>query len=184
MPKPSSFRVQSKIQILNNNAKVANIIDAELRIWNHNLINQIFSSEESTTICSLPINRFGVVDKLSWWPARNRFFSVKSAYALEMNGNRREQGEPSSDLKALEKFWSGLWKLKIPRAAKYFLWNTCQDILLTRVNLAKRKVTVLVKCPLKKWGIQIPGFMDLWFEIMGKTPLKTQELCALIFCNI
>lgn len=38
--------------------------------------------------------------------------------------------------------------------------------------------------PLRKWGVSIPNFQDLWDEIMRKTSLESQELCALIFRNI
>lgn len=38
----------------------------------------------------------GVSDKLVWWPAKNGFFLVKSAYYLEMQERDSTQGEPSN----------------------------------------------------------------------------------------
>lgn len=38
--------------------------------------------------------------------------------------------------------------------------------------------------PLRKWGIKISKFQDLWAEIMSKIPTEFQELCALICQNI
>ena len=36
--------------------------------------------------------------------------------------------------------WNALWKLHIPNKIKVFGWRACQEILPTRLNLAKRQI--------------------------------------------
>lgn len=68
---------------------MANLIDNDTKTWNSQLSGQIFNDEEASIICNLPLNLFGAIDKITWWPARNGLFSVKSTYALEVDRGRK-----------------------------------------------------------------------------------------------
>lgn len=85
------------------------------------------------------------VDKLSLWLTRNGLFSINSAYALDLNRIRQVQRE-SSNSKAKEEFWKSLWRLNIQGATKKFMWRMCHDILSTKMNLVKMKISDQVKC--------------------------------------
>lgn len=115
-----------------------------------------------------------------------------------MNLHSGGLGKPSNT-KARDAFWRGLWKLNIPGVvAKQFLWKTCQDILPTRVNLAKKKFTVDVNCPIFKIKEETlihvlqkcPAARDVWGEKdspLHKWVTKVSgflDLCALISHNI
>lgn len=157
--------------------KVAWLIDPESRTWYWAVISQLFSYEEAISICNIPLSLNGAYDKLSWWPTRNG-----GAF-----GNSIFLG--------------------------HFIWKVCYDILPTRLNLVKRKFSDQVMCPicnieneslihilcecpaatdvwgetrspLRKWRATASSFMELWTEILINTPIKTQELCALICCNL
>jgi hypothetical protein len=53
---PHSNSIQSSVQILNKDAKVAEIIDQHSRWWNILLIEQIFLADIVEKICSLAIS--------------------------------------------------------------------------------------------------------------------------------
>lgn len=110
---PTTFRVRSPIKILDSNTLVENLIDHDTNTWNRQLINQIFIVEEDTTICNLPMSLFGVKNKATWWLAKNTTFSIKSAYALEVERERKNLGKTSNS-KSKKVFWKTIWKLNIP----------------------------------------------------------------------
>lgn len=59
LPLPTTFHVQSPTQLLPRNAKVQALVDPITRLWNRSLIYQIFTSEEASTICRVPISTHG-----------------------------------------------------------------------------------------------------------------------------
>jgi hypothetical protein len=64
-------------------------------------------------------------DFISWSLNQNNIFSTKSMYHwLERN------------LAGSHNKW--IWKAKIPLKIKIFLWQMCQDAVLTRENMKKR----------------------------------------------
>lgn len=75
-----SHWIQSRLLLLDSKANVVSLINN----LHHQLISEICTSKETNAICSIPLSRLGVEDKLSWWLARNGLFSVKLAYVLEM----------------------------------------------------------------------------------------------------
>lgn len=91
---PNRLKIQSPIQLLDSKAKVACLIDPKTHMWNHPLISQIFTSEEAATIGNIPLSLLEAANKLSWWPAKNGQFSIKSTYALEINRVNRKFGKP------------------------------------------------------------------------------------------
>lgn len=95
-----------------------------------------FCKEEAETICSLPLSLFGIENKLCWWPAKNGIFSIKSTYHLALSKEKEMGGEPSEKSKE-DPNWQAIWRLKIPRSVKYFIWRAHHNILPTRMNLAK-----------------------------------------------
>nr|POE90828.1 hypothetical protein CFP56_23122 [Quercus suber] len=40
----------------------------------------------------------------------------------------------------MARFWSRIWKLKVPGKILLFLWKACTDCLPTKVNLMKRRI--------------------------------------------
>ncbi|CAM8877661.1 unnamed protein product [Rhodiola kirilowii] len=99
-----------------------------------------------------------VVKEGAWWnEEENRYvwrgessggFSVKSAYKLAVNLEKLKQptvGE-QSDSNETQRFWRGLWKLKVPPRVKLFGWRLFCDSLPTKRNLMKRGCVVQDKC--------------------------------------
>ena len=45
--------------------------------------------------------------------------------------------------------WNGMWKLKVPRKIKHFIWKACSESLPTKANLMKRKILTDPTCHLR-----------------------------------
>jgi hypothetical protein len=83
---------------------------------------------------------------LIWLGTKNENFSVRSAYHLGLEIIKRGRGQTSQVEKGTD-VWRSLWNLQVPNPIKMFLWRACNDILLTRKNLLRRRVIVDGKCP-------------------------------------
>jgi hypothetical protein len=139
--------IKSPPTILHPNAIVSELTDVDTRWWDSTLLENIFCKEEVQIIESLPISVSNREDRSIWRGTKNGIFSVRSAYYLqqEIDG----QGEASSSSQAgFSEVWSSIWKLKIPNVEKNFLWRACNEILLTRSNLFKRKIVEDPLCPI------------------------------------
>ena len=53
-----------------------------LRIWNEELIDQIFYSWEAKIIKSIPVSKYVAADALIWPLSSNGEYTVRSAYKL------------------------------------------------------------------------------------------------------
>lgn len=83
-------------------------------------------------------------DRLIWKAERNGRYSVRSAYRLCVT-----ELVDSSHLQR-PRFWSGIWKLKVPPKVKNLVWCICRGYLPTRVRHFDKGVqcpTNCVSCP-------------------------------------
>lgn len=94
-PQPSSFKPKSVVKILNAEAKVAELIDANKKSWNLKLVKEVFSDVEAKIICQIPICLSNRLDKIMWRCTKNGFFTVRSAYPLQGEVHGRSQGQTS-----------------------------------------------------------------------------------------
>lgn len=63
LPIPSTYHVQSPVKVLHSKAKVKELIERDTRVWNFELLYQIFIEKEVEIICSISLNLFGAADK-------------------------------------------------------------------------------------------------------------------------
>lgn len=96
LPTPTSFQVQSRVYLLPKDAIVHNLIEVKTHNWKREFLPQFFSEEEVETISHIPVNMFGALDKITWWPTRNGVFSVKFTYYLELKQVRKTSSKPST----------------------------------------------------------------------------------------
>lgn len=82
LPSPTSFSVQSPQRVLPGNAKLAELIDPELKNWNTALLNAVFSEVEANVIAGIPLSPILPRDCLIWKGTSNGLFTVRSAYHL------------------------------------------------------------------------------------------------------
>ncbi|CAM8913937.1 unnamed protein product [Rhodiola kirilowii] len=95
-------------------------------------------------------------------------YSTKSAYKklkeLQMQMIRTEQGE-SSDRSKQEAFWKKVWRLKVQRKVKVFIWRVFHDYLPSAVNLLKRGCQTDPRCSVCGYEIETTThiFLDCWW---------------------
>lgn len=73
---PSTYCVQSPVNIFPSCSKVEDLIDRNSVDWKRQLIHQIFTSTEVEIIFTIPLSKFGADDKLIWNITKNGKFSI------------------------------------------------------------------------------------------------------------
>jgi hypothetical protein len=126
LPTPTTFAVQSSPQILPANAKVADLIDSDLKDWNVGLIKAVFVEEEAKVIINIPLSPCLPNDRLIWMGTKHGGFTVRSAYHLGKELQEREEGQCSKVEKG-EEFWKAIWALEVPNMVKLFTWRACNN---------------------------------------------------------
>jgi len=180
LPTPSTFSVQSIPKRLNGNSQVADLIDQDTMRWKVEFIQAEFMEEEAQVISGIPLNPLRSEDKLIWRCTVNGDFSVRSAYHLGMDLQDSKGGQCSYAGKE-EDFWKVVWALCIPNVTKLFIWRACNELLPTRVNLVRRKVTEMKACPCCEIGDEdalhalwlCPAARDVW----GSSVSVFQKYC-------
>ena len=165
LPRSGAGRVLSIVSALSKNATVNQLIDSESGWWNSALIDEIFLPYEAHKIKSIPFCSSPQEDVLIWQFINNDLYPVKFGFNLLCEAQNSEEAS-SSDIESTKKFWSSLWKLRIPNKVKCFTWRACTESLPTMYNLSKRKVTNNASCIHCKSG--------------KKTSLHALWLCPLV----
>ncbi|KAL0007403.1 hypothetical protein SO802_008905 [Lithocarpus litseifolius] len=96
--------------------------------------------DDANAICKIPLSRRRVADSVVWMHTKNGAYSVRSAYHVARRVMTIEHCAESSRSAEGQQIWKTLWRLKVPSKLKVFGWRACQEILPTRVSLAKRKI--------------------------------------------
>jgi hypothetical protein len=95
----------------------------------------------------MPVSFTSQVDACIWRGTKNGSFSVRSAYYIQMEMEKRGLAESSSTGER-SKVWKQIWELQIPNVEKSFLWRACHESLPTRQNLYRRKIVDNASCPI------------------------------------
>lgn len=66
LPKPVTFRIQSPMCILHENAKVKELIDSDTKQWNTPFLRVVFLKEEVKEIGKIPISTCNNPEQLIW----------------------------------------------------------------------------------------------------------------------
>ncbi|XP_042974685.1 uncharacterized protein LOC122306318 [Carya illinoinensis] len=74
LPRPTTYMVQTPINMLDSEARVIELINVENRVWNKDLIEVVFNKEDAELISSLPVSIRGVTNKLMWVPGKAKQF--------------------------------------------------------------------------------------------------------------
>jgi hypothetical protein len=88
-------------------------------------VKQTFVEEDVRVILSLPVHA-ELDDVLAWHYDNRGLFSVRSAYKMQREQEKRERsiGNTSSSMgnNSDKEQWKKLWKLNCPGKIKHFLW--------------------------------------------------------------
>jgi hypothetical protein len=182
LPNASTYKVISPPTMVTPLATVNELINAETRWWDIDLLNRIFTREEVDLIQAMPVSSASHDDIMVWRGTKTGIFSVRSAYYIQLELEKRYAAASSNNAKT-SKMWTSLWALKIPNVEKNFLWKACHDILPTKENLCKRKIIGDPLCPLCEreaetvlhalW--QCPAAVDAWSSGCAKLQKKSSS---------
>lgn len=121
--------------------RVSNLIDWRIYWWDRDLIEFNFHWTDEEAILRISLSKRYVCDSVLWMYNKNGAYSVKSGYHIARLISKEDNGMVESlEPMVGGQVWGKLWKLHVPRKIKIFGWRACQDILLTRQNLVKRRV--------------------------------------------
>jgi hypothetical protein len=147
LPTPVSFSVQSPCSSLQENARVADLIDFENKRWNVPLIVASFNAEEAEVIRNIPLSPCLPRDRLIWRGTKNGIFTVRSAYHMEVERKRAAKGECSNPDEE-EEAWRICWQLNIPNAAKMFFMAGLPQPPADKDEFGKERVIKEGSCPI------------------------------------
>jgi hypothetical protein len=128
---------------------VAELIDDNTGDWNKELIMQHFLPADVQTILSIPL-RENTDDFMAWHFDARGVFSVKSAYKVHVDMDRREsviqvgQGSAHESIQQ-EVFWK-IWKVQCPPKIHHFLWRFAHNSHPLYMNIARRGVDLDTRC--------------------------------------
>ena len=171
---------QSEGRDIPREATVSALIDPHTRELNYPLLQELFTEEEVEKICNLTISLEGQTNQLVWKENMNGFFSVRSAYFLAKSISDRSRGSGSQPMTSQ---WTAVWKIREPPVVNMFLWKACRDILATRENLHRRKITPDPLCPICGREAETVGHIlwscgsakDVWLESTRKIQKSTSD---------
>lgn len=89
----------------------------------------------------------GQLGRLVWAGTSNGMFTVRSAYPFEKARILGEKGECSSAFQC-SGIWKKLWKMRVPRVVKNFLWRVCNNLLPTKENICRKVIVNDPMCPI------------------------------------
>jgi ribonuclease HI len=166
---PSTYMVTSPPRILNSDSTVDSLIDDNTKWWDQDLLNRLFSREDSMAIQALPVSATDKEDTLIWRGTANGVFSVRSAYHIQNDRDLAARAGGSSG-ESKKKIWSIIWQLDIKSVEKNFLWRACHDSLPTKANLCSRKIISDPMCPICEQVLEsayhilwnCPSACDVW----------------------
>ncbi|XP_050211794.1 uncharacterized protein LOC126661954 [Mercurialis annua] len=110
--------------------RVSNLINAENRTWDSNLVRTIFSQEEAGEILQLPVSSTGQEDKLIWQHSISGGFNVKTAYHVYHSQSERAPSSGHHLRAQAEVNWKLIWKLGVTPNVRTFVWKVLNNGLV------------------------------------------------------
>nr|XP_023917061.1 uncharacterized protein LOC112028598 [Quercus suber] len=148
IPRPCTYKVISKEKPNSANALVCELINKGTGEWNIDKLNSWFLPDDKDTIMGILLSSSNANDRLVWAKNRSGKFTIKSAYALALEEKTQNTMAGCSNESARRKIWKTIWQMRIPQKIKHFAWRAGRDILATKANLAKQRITPNGLCDL------------------------------------
>ena len=151
VPRLSTYKVFTPEKQISKDALVCELINKVSNEWDIGLLCQWFLLEDRDAILGIPVSTTSTSDRLVWAENKCGKFTVKSAYTLALEEQKKSNMVDCSNDMARRKLWKAIWKIHLPQKIKHFTWKANWDILASKENLAKRKITLDRVCELCLW---------------------------------
>ena len=112
--------LQSPVGVLDQNAKVCELLNTDINWWNTSFIYHAFTAKEAELICGMMVSPHTGEDRLVWRCTKNGEFTVRSAYHLAKDIFEVDKGS-CSDRDSNRMLWKAIWQIEVPRATKIFI---------------------------------------------------------------
>lgn len=111
--------------------------------WNINRLQEVVCQEDVQCIMTIPISALQDSDKWIWHYCSNGLYYIKSGYKLALY---LYENQDSANTNEHQKWWTTLWKTKVPQKVRMFIWKVYHGCLPTTYCLWKRNVVVSPIC--------------------------------------
>ncbi|CAL1399381.1 unnamed protein product [Linum trigynum] len=115
--------------------------------WCEAKLSQWFDPPTCRLIRSIPLPRQNLEDKLIWHRTSDGAFTVKTAYHLAVDLDKRHGCWQATVSWMDRTSWIWLWEADIPPKLKVFVWQIFHRLLPTTEGLIEKGVPVLPRCP-------------------------------------
>ncbi|GER38093.1 RNA-directed DNA polymerase (reversetranscriptase)-related family protein [Striga asiatica] len=123
IPSSPNFRLIGRYENHHNLEWVHQLMAANGREWNTNLIRSIFEEQDIKAILNTPLKNPQNSDKVVWHYDQKGNFSVKSAYNtfLKLEHIAKDTPESSVVNTKMRRMWRVTWGLKVKQKLKHFI---------------------------------------------------------------
>ncbi|KAK8681591.1 hypothetical protein V6N13_053993 [Hibiscus sabdariffa] len=145
---------------------VSDLIDISSRSWKLDVLNALFDEDQGNRICSIPLSKLGMSDKLTWHCDGSGLYSVKSGYRLLRDDVFATNGRNSSNHACtLKRFYSELWSMSLSAKVKITTWRFFNNFVPTFDNLQSRRLAVNNMCVFCRSNVESIEHVlrDCWF---------------------
>ncbi|KAM6544531.1 hypothetical protein CsatB_025267 [Cannabis sativa] len=125
-------------------AKVNNLMTMDGTGWDLEILEDLFEERDRKLIEKIPLQPSVSDDTLTWALEASGTYSVKSAYKVLQQINGRWDNEDDTT----SRFWTTMWRLKIPPKVKNIMWRAGRNCLPTLCMLQTKRVNVQSLCPI------------------------------------
>ena len=146
LPCPTTYRVISPRQVLEENATVERLINRDTMQWRGELLDSVFLPRDAEIIRAIPLSARQPRDCLIWSGTKRGLFTVKSAYNMLISQARAAEASTSSSSSGESHLWSSIWSASVPPKVRTFMWRACKDILPTQTKLFEKRCIHTYTC--------------------------------------
>lgn len=123
------------------NFKVSSLFYNGSRVWNIELIRDMFVARDQDCIINTKVHEQGSEDRLYWCKETSGVYSVRSAYRLLQAQKNLWQSRDNIS------FWRKVWRVKAPPKVLNLIWRALSNSLPTKSQLVQKFVPILNTCP-------------------------------------
>lgn len=147
LPSPSTFQISSPRPSNYDIFLVQELITSEAK-WDLPQLDSLLFTKEVDLICTIPLSKRKVDDKLVWHYDKRGLFTVKNAYHVTRLWTIPISLISSSSTSSTPYYvlWEKLRCTLIPPKAKMMAWRIFSNIIPTGLNLIQKRIHIDPSC--------------------------------------